>query len=694
MATGGGHATNWTATINSATVPLMTLPPLRVTEELLLLILDAESGDIQYSFPSHQRDALVGSAALMDLALENRIDTDAERLFPINPEPVGDDLLDPTLLDIVNEKETHDTAWWIRRTAGQGGTIRDKALNRLIERGILEREANGLVFLSRSVARARRYPTVDGESRKDVHSRVMETLFSEDIPDPHDIMIIGLAAACDVFESILSRDELAEVRERIDTISRLDLMGRTIRESIRRIEPPAPAKKTVRPYEEIPEVPGLPIAGSALQMAKNVQVFLEKCYRKYGPIFRVRAFGYQLLALVGPEANVFCGRVSGTHLRSHEPYSAFAVAVGAHRVMLNMDGPEHLRMRKLQVNGYSPKKFEEKLDLAHDVVLRMIDTWPVGRPIGVQYAMQQIIAEQIGMSCTSVSSHQYIDDIICYLEVLASIHITRQWPNQMRFLPRFRRAEQRLEDFCNEILEAHRPERRGDLPPDFVDDLLEMNRNDPQLLPETDLRANLLAPYLVGIDTSASVCTFMLYALLKHPALLQQMREEVDAMYEQGPLTADGLRKLDVTHRIAMETLRMYPVAPALLRTVSNSFEFGGYRVPAGIQAIIGTTVSHYLPEYFPDPHRFDIERHSRAAKQQRPSGALAPFGVGRHRCIGSGLSEVQITLTMATIVRETELMLERPERPLKIKQRPAPHADKSLQFRLVRRRGENRAAA
>ncbi len=37
----------------------------------------------------------------MDLALENRIDTDTERLFPIDPKPVGDDLLDPTLADIV-----------------------------------------------------------------------------------------------------------------------------------------------------------------------------------------------------------------------------------------------------------------------------------------------------------------------------------------------------------------------------------------------------------------------------------------------------------------------------------------------------------------------------------------------------------------------------------------------------------------
>ena len=666
---------------------------LRVTEELLLLVLDAESGGIRHSLPTHRQDALFAGAVLTDLALENRIDTDTERLFPIDAKPLDDDLLDPVLLEITGEAETHDTAYWVARTAKRGSAIRKRALDRLVGHGILQAEANGLVFLSRLVARARRYPNLDGETRKDVQSRVMAALFSDEIPEPRDVVIIGLAAACGVFECILSRDELADVQERIDIISRLDLLGHTIRESVGTIEPP-PEIKTVRPHAEIPEVPGLPVAGNAFQMAGDIRGFLAENYREYGPIFRIRAFGYRFIALVGPEANVFLGRISGTHLRSHESYREFAVAIGAHRGMLSMDGPEHVRMRKLQINGYSPKTFESKLDLAHDVTQRMIEKWPQGQPVGVQRAMQQVVAEQIGLCCTGVSPGEYIDDLIYFLGVAVSVHITKRWPKQVERLPKFRRAERRLEEFYEQILEAHRPERRAGQQPDFVDDILEINRTDPYLLPETDLRANILAPFLVGIDTSASVCAFMLYALLKHPDLLERMREEVDGMYESGPPTPEGLRKLDVTHRIAIETLRMYPVIPALTRTVSNSFEFGGYQVPAGAQAMLGTTVSHRLPECFPDPERFDIERYSKSTQQHRQPGAFAPFGVGRHRCIGSGFSEVQVALTMATIVREAELVLDRPERPLKIKLTPAPHPDESLRIRLVRRRGERRVAA
>ena len=423
-------------------------------------------------------------------------------------------------------------------------------------------------------------------------------------------------------------------------------------------------------------------------MAGDVRGFLARNYRKHGPIFRIRAFGYRFIALVGPEANVFLTGISGTHLRSHEPYREFGVAMGAHRIMLNMDGPEHLRMRKLQVNGYSPKTIESRLDAAHDITQRVIEKWPQGQPVGVQRAMQTIVAEQIGLCCTGVSPGAYIDDLIYFLGTIITVHVTKRWPRQVELLPKFRRARRRLGELYEQILEAHRPERRVGLQPDFVDDLLEMNRNDPQFLPETDLFTNILAPYLVGIDTSASVCAFMLYALLKHPDLLEQMRAEVDDMYERGPPTPAGLRKLDVTRRITLETLRMFPVIPAVTRIVSNSFEFGGYRVPAGAQLMLGTTVSHHLPECFPDPDRFDIERYSQSTQQHRQPGAFAPFGVGRHRCLGSAFSEVQIALTMAAIVRETELVLDRPDRPLRVKLTPAPHPDESLRLRLVRRRG------
>ena len=56
----------------------------------------------------------------------------------------------------------------------------------------------------------------------------MRLLFSDDIPDPRDIVIVSLAAASDVFSRILSREELAEAQSRIDLISGMDLIGQSV----------------------------------------------------------------------------------------------------------------------------------------------------------------------------------------------------------------------------------------------------------------------------------------------------------------------------------------------------------------------------------------------------------------------------------------------------------------------------------
>ena len=668
---------------------------LRVVEEFLLLVLDTDQGDIRHSFPLPARAVAFAGAALMDLALERRISTDLWRpeiLVVSDPTPLGSDLLDPILAEIVRGGETtHEIAFWVTHLAEHSDEIREGALARLIGRGILEAETSGEVYLSADVSRARRYGTGDDRTTEEVQLRIMRTLFSDDIPDPRDIVIVSLASASGVFESMLSRDELAQVRERIEAISGLDLICREIAATIRQLKAqPPPAAPSVRPADEIPEAEGLPVLGNVFGMAGDLRGFLLREYQRHGPIFRVRALNLRWVALVGPEANVFADQNSATHFRTWEQYHQFGAALGAHRVLLSMDGPEHIRMRRLLVKGYSPKMLESNLDLAHEVTLRAIEGWPQGRPIEIQRAMQQIITEQIGMFCTGLSSEEYFDDLLYFLKMNIQLNITKRLPRVMERLPKYRRARRRMQAFYERIMEAHRPEMREGKPQDFVDVLLEANEANPQLLPETDLLVNVLAPYLVGMDTAASVCAFMLYALLMHPEILERMKEEVDEMYaEHGAPTPAGMRKLDVTHRVALETLRMYPVVPALTRTVSNSFEFGGYRVPAGTEIMLGTTVGHHLPDYFPEPEQFDIERYSRSRAEHKQPGAFAPFGVGQHRCIGSGLSELQIALTLAAIVRKADLELERPERPLKIKLSPAPHPDDSVRMRLVQRRGD-----
>ena len=199
---------------------------LRFAEELVLLLI-GDNGKFDARRRWSLDHALAGSV-LMDLALENRIDTDLERLMLVDATPTGDELLDPTLARIAEEPEQRDARHWVQQIAAHADTIRDTALARLTERGILDRREKRVLGLLRS----ERYPVVDGEFARALRERIAQVLFSADIPSPHDIVLIGLADACHVLRHLLSCSELDEMSARIKQVRDLDLIGRAVFQAI------------------------------------------------------------------------------------------------------------------------------------------------------------------------------------------------------------------------------------------------------------------------------------------------------------------------------------------------------------------------------------------------------------------------------------------------------------------------------
>jgi MHS family proline/betaine transporter-like MFS transporter len=102
--------------------------------------------------------------------------------------------------------------------------LRDEALQKLCERGILREEDH--VFLW--VLKARKYPVEKESERLESKRRILALLFNQAIPDPDDIALIALADACSIFERILTPATLLEAGPRIRQLSRLDLIGAKI----------------------------------------------------------------------------------------------------------------------------------------------------------------------------------------------------------------------------------------------------------------------------------------------------------------------------------------------------------------------------------------------------------------------------------------------------------------------------------
>ncbi len=199
---------------------------LRFVEEIILLLLRDDDGKFVH-VPSWSLDRAMAGGVLMDLAMENRIDTDLENLVLIDDTPVGDELLDPVLADIA-AGEQRDARYWVEQTAAQAESIRETALDRLVAAGILERAEDRFLWVFRS----RRYPAVDGTAEREVKLRIMGVLFSDEIPDPRDVVLIALADACGIFRVLLSKQELTQASERIEQVRKLDLIGQAMSQTI------------------------------------------------------------------------------------------------------------------------------------------------------------------------------------------------------------------------------------------------------------------------------------------------------------------------------------------------------------------------------------------------------------------------------------------------------------------------------
>ena len=203
---------------------------LRFAEEIMLLLLEDEGKRFLNVPDSSLRYALAGGV-LMDLAMEDRIDTDLDRLILVDRTPVGDDILDPVLADIAAADATHDARYWVEKAASGAYRTREAAMERLVARGILERREDRFLWMFRS----RRYPLIDGEAELEVKLRIMEVLFADVVPTPRDVVIIGLADACGIFTELLSGEDLREVQPRIELVRRMDLIGRAVVAAVRDI---------------------------------------------------------------------------------------------------------------------------------------------------------------------------------------------------------------------------------------------------------------------------------------------------------------------------------------------------------------------------------------------------------------------------------------------------------------------------
>jgi sterol 14-demethylase len=220
----------------------------------------------------------------------------------------------------------------------------------------------------------------------------------------------------------------------------------------------------------------------------------------------------------------------------------------------------------------------------------------------------------------------------------------------------------RLVELITEILDRREAEKR------HCTDLLQaldsqIDVNGDKRYSRSEITGMIIGLMLAGHHTSQGTAAWALIELLRNPHVMASVVEELDAIYaDNRKVSFQSLREIPLLEGVLKETLRMHPPLIILMRKVMTDFHYKDYTVPAGNLVAVSPAVSNRLPEYFPEPDRFDPYRYTEDRREDaRNPWSWISFGGGRHKCIGSAFAMMQLKGIFSIMLRRFEFEFAQP---------------------------------
>ena len=653
----------------------------------MILLLDEQSGFIDLS-DSWDFACVVAGSVIADLALAYRIDTDLEKLQLLDATPTGDPILDETLSEIAAEEKVFNTQYWIEKNTGRTEQVVEILLNRMVEKDILQYEVGGFWELSSSVASSHSYESAEGANLREAKSRILSVILHDEIPEPRDVLLISLLHSCQFMKLLLDEEDYEEKLERIELLARADLIGQSIASSIQQTTLlPRPRAKIG--MASIPKVKWPDILREKGFHRGNLPQGLCDLYRRYGAVMQTpMKFGKDRAILItGPEVNRWVNKYGRLYLRTRDYISDFAAVFGAARVMPGMDGAEHFRLRKATRAAYSRNSLVQTLPELFSLIRTTLPAWDDNQAHVAATKFCNYMSHQVSHLFIGVDCAEYVDELLAYKDRALTVHVQKALPKWTLNTPRMKRAKKLIPKLLNSIKSAHTTALREGKPQDIADAFMELHRQDPQFLPETDL----VFPFAAGLVASlymGNALAFAIYSMIKNPDIYERVAAEAEPLIANGRIP-DAKEfegdNVDTARRVFLESERLYPVIPMQLRTVMNRCIVAGVELEPHTLVMVGHTCTHYMEEYFKDPLEFDIDRYLPEREEHLQAGAYVPYGLGTHHCLGHRYLELQAIINLLFFAYHYELELVPADYKMRINPFSNLSPSKKLKIRVAR---------
>ena len=203
---------------------------LNLLEEYLLLALDDEKG--KFVIDSTRLHFGFAGAVLLELALRGKIQVDGDKLI------LQDNTYEPEMsvnkmIDVIKEQDKPTLKKSIEILANKSSEIKNDTLQRLINKGILQKEEHKIFW----IIPYDKYPTSNLTPENKVRKRLDDVISKQSPVDPHDLMLLSLIDATDLTkEAFRDKEDYKAIRAKIQEVTKDMKVSQVINKSIREIQ--------------------------------------------------------------------------------------------------------------------------------------------------------------------------------------------------------------------------------------------------------------------------------------------------------------------------------------------------------------------------------------------------------------------------------------------------------------------------
>ncbi|WP_185984516.1 bifunctional cytochrome P450/NADPH--P450 reductase [Aureimonas mangrovi] len=436
-------------------------------------------------------------------------------------------------------------------------------------------------------------------------------------------------------------------------------------------------------HHVVPQPAVKPIIGNLAEIDAEapVQSIMELA-KRYGPYFKLKIFDRTIFIASSQElVDELCDETRFSK-RSHPPLEELRALAKDALFTAYDEEPNWGKAHRILMPAFGPIGVRAMFDKMLDIADQMFVRWERFGPeavIDVPDNMTRLTLDTIALcafdyrfnSFYQDEMHPFVGAMVGALQEAGARARRPKLVNSL-MLPSARRfeADNRL---MREVAEDLIARRRADPSGAAKDDLLSrmLHGVDPQTgetLSDENIGFQMITFLIAGHETTSGLLSFAIHLLLQNPEKLTETRRVVDAVLGEEMPRVEHLAELRYVEQVLMETLRLWPTAPAFAVKPRQKTLLGGrYPLTPDDTVLILQPMLHRDPRVWDDPEAFRPERFAPENAEKLPPNAWKPFGNGARACIGRPFAMQEAQLVLSMMLQRFDFVLDDPSYRLKV---------------------------